>query len=48
MGWTNLTPDGGKWQAPVNTAINRNVRQNVRNFLASWGTGFSSRSLPHV
>jgi hypothetical protein len=33
MGWINLAQDGGKWQAPVNMAINLNVLQNERNFL---------------
>ena len=47
--WFNLTPEGDKWRAAVNTAMNRQVPWNAEENLTSWGTvSFSRRILLHI
>jgi hypothetical protein len=34
--WSDVAQDTGKWQALVNTALNLQLPQNVRNFFTRW------------
>jgi len=48
MDWIELTQDGDRWWALVNTVMNLGVPYNVGSFFTSWELGsFSRRTLLH-